>query len=106
MADPGTKGTLTLLNLIAEEEAALNRELGEQVRSEFLQNNLLYPLRDLRNISIAGDDHAAVGDQDYLDSIGRNHEKNNMVLNPLKHGTSTKGMKYCEEYFLRHRKQA
>jgi hypothetical protein len=101
MADPGTKGTLTLLNLIAEEEAALNRELGEQVTSSFLETNLTYPLHDFRNISIAGDDHAAIGNKAYLNAIGANHEKNNMVLSRPKHGTSSIGMKYCEEYFVK-----
>jgi hypothetical protein len=100
MADPGTKGTLTLLNLIAEEEAALNAELGEQVRSEWLLDNLTFPVHMHRNISIAGDDHAAIGDPNYLSNIGENHVKNNMVLNVQKHGQSKTGAKYCEEYFL------
>jgi len=100
MADPGTKGTLTLLNLIAEEEAALNHELKEQVRAEWLLDNLTFPVHMHRNISIAGDDHAAVGDSQYLMDIGENHTKNNMVLNVQKHGQSKIGAKYCEEYFL------
>jgi len=100
MADPGTKGTLTLLNLIAEEEAALNAELGEQVTSDFLKGNLYMPVRFARNISIAGDDHIAIGVESYLQNIADNHVKNNMVLSEQKHGISTFGAKFTEEYFL------
>ena len=100
MGDPGCKGVLTLHNLVAEEEAALEQKLGREVRLDDLQrsNPVTFPWR---HFSCAGDDHTAIGPDEYLDNIGRNHEKNCMVLSEGKHVRSKIGVFYCERVVFR-----
>jgi hypothetical protein len=95
MGDPGCKGVLTLHNLVAEEEAALEAQLGHPVTLHDLEvpNPVHLPWR---HFSCAGDDHTAIGPSKYLDDIGRNHEKNQMVISPGKHQRSQIGGFYCE----------
>lgn len=97
MADPGTKGLLTLLNLIAEEEASLNQQLGRQVTTADLKVGVVIR-SDTRHVSTAGDDHIAIGNENYLNDITRCHIKNNMVPHKRKHSTSKHAAKYTEAY--------
>jgi hypothetical protein len=95
MGDPGCKGVLTLHNLVAEEEAALEQVLGRPVTVQDLleANPVNLPWR---HFSCAGDDHTAIGPSKYLDNIGENHRKNQMVLSKDKHLRSAHGGFYCE----------
>lgn len=100
MGDPGCKGVLTLHNLVAEEEAALELKLNREVTLSDLTkpNPITYPWR---HFSCAGDDHTAIGPSSYLDNIGRSHEKNQMVLSEGKHVRSMIGGFYCERVIFR-----
>nr|UYL94477.1 MAG: RNA-dependent RNA polymerase [Leptosphaeria biglobosa narnavirus 10] len=100
MGDPGCKGVLTLHNLVAEEEAALEEVLGHEVTLEDLEkpNPIVLPWR---HFSCAGDDHTAIGPDSYLDNIGKNHQKNQMVLSEGKHVRSRLGGFYCERVILK-----
>nr|WAK75299.1 MAG: RNA-dependent RNA polymerase [Narnaviridae sp.] len=100
MGDPGCKGVLTLHNLVAEEEAALEEQLGRAVRVQDLQeaNPIHLPWR---HFSCAGDDHTAIGPSKYLDNIGENHRKNQMVLSKDKHLRSLHGGFYCERVMFK-----
>jgi len=100
MGDPGCKGVLTLHNLVAEEEAALEAVLKRSVTVQDLQeaNPIHLPWR---HFSCAGDDHTAIGPSEYLDSIGENHRKNQMVLSKDKHLRSLHGGFYCERVMFK-----
>jgi len=100
MGDPGCKGVLTLHNLVAEEEAALEQQLGRQITIQDLQeaNPIHLPWR---HFSCAGDDHTAIGPSKYLDNIGVNHQKNQMVLSKGKHLRSLHGGYYCERVMFK-----
>jgi hypothetical protein len=100
MGDPGCKGVLTLLNLIAEEEAALEEQLGRPVAvQDLLESNPIH--LPWRHFSCAGDDHTAIGPSKYLDNIGENHRKNQMVLSKDKHLRSLHGGFYCERVIFK-----
>lgn len=100
MGDPGCKGVLTLHNLVAEEEAALETQLGRPVTLNDLREP--NPIRlPWRHFSCAGDDHTAIGPSKYLDDIGENHKKNQMILSSTKHQRSLIGGYYCERVFFK-----
>nr|WPR16646.1 MAG: RNA-dependent RNA polymerase [Streptophyte associated narna-like virus 15] len=102
MGDPGCKGVLTLHNLVAEEEAALEAQLGRPITLQDLEepNPINLPWR---HFSCAGDDHTAVGPDSYLDNIGHNHEKNQMVISTGKHQRSLIGGYYCERVMFKNK---
>jgi hypothetical protein len=100
MGDPGCKGVLTLHNLVAEEEAALEEVLGrEVVLDDLMETNPIH--LPWRHFSCAGDDHTGIGPDKYLNNIGKNHQKNQMVLSEGKHVLSKLGGFYCERVILK-----
>lgn len=99
MADPGTKGMLMLLSLAAEEEAFLEYKKGAPLTPEdFITPHAFKGMTEpTRHFSAAGDDHAAIGTEKYLNLIAEKHVENRMKVSTTKHGISPVAGRYCEE---------
>jgi hypothetical protein len=92
MGEAIAKPSLTLLNLAVEELAYL--EYSDQ-------DHLLYTTGSANSLPwrcyhVGGDDHLAIGPNDYLRRITDNHLKSGSMISLDKHGTSALAVKYCE----------
>jgi hypothetical protein len=102
MSDPGTRGLLTLENLIAEEEAALRWEHGLDKDTELTPTIILTKKKvrvaNFRHVGINGDDSTTIGPAEYLKEMIPAHAKNLMIPSERKFSfgkTST----FCREWF-------
>nr|AMR08652.1 RNA-dependent RNA polymerase [Phytophthora infestans RNA virus 4] len=96
MGEAIAKPSLTLLNLVVEELAFLKYEN----KLVLLNTDKAAPSRRWRCYHVGGDDHLAVGPDQYLDLITHNHELSGSIISPDKHGKSRKMVKYCERVLL------
>jgi hypothetical protein len=88
MGEPLTKTILTLLNLSCE-EIAIRR---------YLNCDYDRPIQEpWRTFAVAGDDHIAIGPEDYLKGITRTHIRCGSLISPTKHAISRLVVRYCEK---------
>jgi len=92
MGEPLTKGALTLYSLVVE-QLALRKYLKIGL-SEVLTRP------DYVAFAVGGDDHIAVGPEEYLLNITHFHKLSGSILSPGKHGISRLCVKYCEKLLL------
>ena len=101
MGDPGAKTVLTLHNLCAELESFLRYRIGNDVSdAELLRRTKLMqeiPGAWWRHFACSGDDHAAIGPEQYLRGITRAHSENGMSVSWPQNFVSKIGGTYCEE---------
>lgn len=105
MGDPGTKIVLTLHNVCASIEAIFRYQWCLEVNDDLsiAQYISIYGSRLISEIPkwvhfvCTGDDHFAVGPEEYLRNITKTHVKNGMMVTESKNFISRRGGFYCEE---------
>jgi len=103
MGFPGTKGTLTLTMLVAE-EAAFTEWASKRYGRDIASIRADPPRLPWRIFSTAGDDHLASGPREYLELIGIHLVKLGAMLNIDKCYISALGAYFTEEMLLRTRR--
>lgn len=91
MGEPLAKAVLTILNLAVEEEAFCN-----YIQKDVSRDHL--PTAPWRVYHVAGDDHAAIGPESYLNRITENHKRAGSKISPEKHGLYPRSgaCRFCE----------
>jgi hypothetical protein len=92
MGEPLAKPSLTLLNLVVEELAFLKYKN----RLALLNNDKASPDEPWRCYHVGGDDHLAIGPDEYLDLITDMHERSGSQISEDKHGKSRRLVSYTE----------
>jgi hypothetical protein len=104
MGDPGAKCVLTLHNLCAELEALIrHRSSTALTDSELFRRTAAMeaiPSAWWRCFACSGDDHIAIGPEEYLREITRSHDRNGMSVSWPQNFVSSVGAVYCEEFLL------
>jgi hypothetical protein len=103
MGDPGAKAVLTMHNLCAELEAFLRYRSSDLSISELLRRTKAMkeiPSTWWRHFACSGDDHAAIGPDEYLGFITKAHSANGMSVSWPQNFVSKIGGVYCEEFFF------
>lgn len=98
MGEPTTKSILTLLNLCCEEIARrdfLRPKAGEQLSGPDPLDPTPRPSWWI--FAIGGDDHIAMGPEEYLDNITGNLRLSGCIISPTKHAKSRTYVMYCEK---------
>ena len=110
MSDPGTKGLLTMENMIALKESFMLNSLGLNCARDRPNGITLddidqfealpFNLRQggWRQEAINGDDCIAIGTEEYLSNVAPCHENNFMSVHQTKFGVGDNA-EYCKEYF-------
>jgi hypothetical protein len=101
MGDPGTKAALMLTMLASEEEAYLQyqADLSGTTFNEVFDHP--DPPSEWRCFAVAGDDHIAIGPEDYLRLIKAKLVANGGVISPTKAFISSFAAYYTEELLLK-----
>jgi hypothetical protein len=104
MGDPGAKAVLTMHNLCAELEAFIryrtDRNISETELLRHLEKMKEIPSSWWRHFACSGDDHTAIGPEEYLRELTNSHARNGMAVSWPQNFVSKIGGFYCEESFF------